>query len=161
MKTIENRVQTAMKIYPFLDELTLEDVFEEFGKALPIKIKELNLSTALKRLHGFGFDDSEVINFVKVWNETEQDVDIAEVAVDPIIINGKEMEVIIIDTKRMGWGRGANIEEAKKKLCISIGDFFDCENKEHQIWLVNKGTTVNGMGGFNYPTEAIAPVKIS
>lgn len=156
MSTLEKRVSRAVELYPFIDEFTLEDVFSGFD----MYRKEITLPIAFDELKNYGFDESEVINFLKLWRESDENYKPVEVKTDPVMIAGEELEFIAIDTKAMAWGRGDSLISATAKLSESAGDFLGLDSDSVQVYLVSKGTSVTGTGSFSWPHDATDPMRI-
>lgn len=147
---LKKRIEIATKKYPKLDS-EIEEFFGDLAK-----VKNPTLSDAVRLLGGL--DDNDILAFYRIWKECEEEVESREI--DPIVIDGNELAIIIMALEKRVWAKGASVQEAKANLNAEMYEFFDYEKDRHEIWLVDKESYVNGMGGISYNTEGFVPVKI-
>ena len=156
MSTIKNRVEKAIKKYPFMDEVSVEEVFGILDRVRG----GVDFCSASEALEDLFLDDDELKGYLRLWRETETDYQEVEDDTDKVTINEEKFSFIVVAFKNNTWGKGDSIDKAKDTLDETLGYFYDYEVDPYAIYLVNDETTINGMGSFGYPRGATPPMRI-
>jgi len=164
------RVKEAVKIYPFLDEVSLEETFSFIDTAFKKKSEEEweedlvwfapEVTTMLVNAQDWSM--SEAKGMVTLWLKLCCDKDEGAWVGNSKHpeIGGKTFETMVIVPSLQVWGKGKDLSSAQRKVEVSASELISFCDVYHEVWVVSEHTILTGDGRWNFSADGFNPIQI-